>query len=435
MSQTIQPSGKPAPRPKRRPAWRAVVWIVIVLAVAVGLAFLLAKCAGGNQASGGFGGGGGGRRPAVTVGTAKAATADIPITLSALGTVTPEATVQVSPQVSGPLTQMNFREGQLVSRGQLLAQIDPRPFQVAVQQAQGQLTRDQALLANARTDLARYQQLLAQDSIARQQVDTQASLVKQYEGVVVSDRANVSTAQLNLSYTRIVAPVSGRVGLRQIDPGNLVSANSTTPIVVVTQIDPIDVVFSLAEDVIASVTKHPNFGAGLPVTAYDRSGGQMLAQGTLSTIDNLVDTTTGTVKGKARFANPGGSLFPNQFVNVTVLVDTLPKQVVVPTTAVRHGPQGDYVYVLQPGADQIVKMRPVKVGPGTAETVSIAQGLKVGETVITEGGDRLRDGAKVILPGQQPQGGTGGRGGRRGRGGGQGGGNRGGGGGSGGGGG
>ena len=398
MSQFVQPIGKPAPK-SRRPAWRTIIGIVLVLLVAGLLAFALSKCAGGG-APGGAGGAGGGRRGAVTVGVAKATLGDVPITLTALGTVTPEATVQVTSQVSGPLQAVNFREGQLVSKGQLLATIDPRPFQVAVEQAQGQLARDAASLADAELDLKRYHGLLAQDSIARQTVDTQAALVKQDAGTVATDQAAVAQARLNLSYTRILSPVSGRVGLRQVDAGNLVAANSSTPLVVVTQIDPIDVVFAVPEDAIPSISKHPNFGAGLAVSAYDRAGGQVIAQGTLTTIDNVVDTTTGTVKGKASFPNPSGALFPNQFVNVTVLTDTLQKQVIVPTTAVRHGPSGDYVFVLQ--ANNTVKMTTVTVGPGTAETTSIAQGLTAGQTVITDGGDRLRDGAPVTLPGQRP---------------------------------
>jgi multidrug efflux system membrane fusion protein len=198
--------------------------------------------------------------------------------------------------------------------------------------------------------------------------------------------------------------VNGRVGLRQIDPGNQVSANGATPLAVVTQIDPIDVIFAVPEDAIPSIVRHPDFGAGLPVTAFDRTGGAALATGSLATIDNVVDTTTGTVKGKARFPNPSGSLFPNQFVNIDVLVDTLKNQVIVPTTAIRHGPTGDFVWVLQP--DKTVKMRAVKSGPATGETTSITSGLKAGEIVITEGGDRLRDGAPVTLPRQRPAGAT-----------------------------
>jgi multidrug efflux system membrane fusion protein len=242
------------------------------------------------------------------------------------------------------------------------------------------------------------------------------ALVRQDESQVVSDQGNVQSARLNLAYTRIVAPVSGRIGLRQIDPGNEITANESTPFAVVTQMEPITVIFSVPESAIAPIEQHG--GSGLQTTALDRAGGDVIATGTLSTLDNLIDTTTGTVKARSVFHNAGGQLFPNQFVNVTLLVDTLKNQVVVPTTAVRHGPQGDFVWVLQP--DQTVKSRPVKVGPGTAETVSIASGLSLGETVITDGGDRLRDGGKVVLPGQNPVG-PGGPGGWRGRGGGHGG--------------
>jgi multidrug efflux system membrane fusion protein len=273
--------------------------------------------------------------------------------------------------------------------------------------------KDQALLRDAKLDLARYRTLKAEDSIAGQQVDTQAALVQQDEGMVSADHAAVANAQLSLSFTHIVAPVTGRVGLRQIDPGNQITADAATPITVVTEIDPITVVFSLPESAIPAVRQQG--GSGLAVTALDRAGGTVLARGILATLDNVIDTTTGTVKAKARFDNPAGALFPNQFVNVVMLVDTLQNQVVVPTTATRHGPQGDFVWVLQP--DRTVKARPVKVGPGTAETVSIVSGLQAGETVITEGGDRLREGATVILPGQKPAhgGGAGGhvRGGHR----------------------
>ncbi len=412
----------------RRPG-RLWIRIVILLIIAAALAGLLTFCAksaphGGGGAgrpggaaagrrSGGHGGGGGpGGRTPTTVGIAKAVVGAIPVQLSALGTVTPVATVNVNARVSGQLDKVDFKEGQIVRRGQVLAQIDPRPFQVAVQQAQGQLLRDQALLKNAQIDLARYRTLKSEDSIAGQQVDTQAALVAQDEGLVSSDRAAVANAQLNLSFARIVSPIGGRVGLRQIDPGNQITANSTTPVTVVTQLDPITIVFALPEDNIAAV--NARLGSGLTVTALDRAGGTVLAQGVLATLDNVIDTTTGTIKAKARFANPTGALFPNQFVNVVLLVNTLDRQVVVPTTAVRHGPQGDYVWVLQ--ADKTVKARPVKTGPGTAETVSILSGLAAGETVITEGGDRLRDGGTVVLPGGA--GGYGGRGGPGGRGGG-----------------
>jgi multidrug efflux system membrane fusion protein len=346
------------------------------------------------------------------VGVAKTSLGDIPITISALGTVTPVATVQIQARVSGMLERVGFQEGQVVRKGQLLAQIDPRPFQAALDQAEGTLRHDQALLANAKLDLDRYKALVAQDSVARQTYDTQVALVAQDEGTVKTDQAAVQNARLNLGFAHVTSPVSGRVGLRQVDPGNEITANQSTPFTVVTQLDPITVVFSAPESAIGSIARHGP--AGLPVTAYDRAGGAVLGTGKLLALDNLIDPTTGTVKAKASFANAGGALFPNQFVNVSVLADTLRNQVVTPTTAIRHGPQGDFVWVLQP--DRTVKTRAVQVGPGTAELVSIASGLSVGETVITDGGDRLRDGAKVVLPGQA---GTTGAAGQRGYGGGR----------------
>lgn len=399
--------------------------IVVVALVAVAIAVALTYCArsprpgaigpGGAAGQGrghGRGGGGGGPgggtggRPPVTVGVAKVSLGDIPITVSALGTVTPVATVQVQARVSGMLDRVGFKEGQAVRKGQLLAQIDPRPFQAALDQAEGQLRRDEAALANAKLDLQRYATLRTQDSIAQQTYDTQAALVRQDEGAVKSDQGAVASARLNLGFARVTSPVSGRVGLRQVDPGNQITANQSTPFTVVTQLDPITVVFSIPETAIGPIARQG--ASGLPVTAYDRAGGDVLGTGKLLTLDNLIDPTTGTVKAKASFANSAGALFPNQFVDVTVLVDTLHNQAVTPTTAVRHGPQGDFVWVLQ--ADRTAKMRPVQVGPRTAETVSIVSGLAVGETVITDGGDRLREGAKVNLPSQGPTRGQGGHG-------------------------
>ena len=406
----------------RRRGWRLALGIVVVVGIAVAIAMLLTYCARNPQAgasgaagaaagrghgrrgAGAAGGAGGpGGRPPVTVGVAKASLGSIPITVSALGTVTPLATVQVQARVSGELDRIGFKEGQIVRKGQLLALIDPRPFQAALDQAEGQLKHDEALLADAKLDLQRYSALRAQDSISGQTYDTQAALVKQDEGTVATDRGAVANARLNLQYAHVISPVSGRVGLRQVDAGNQITANQTTPFTVVTQLDPITVVFSVPETAIGPIARQG--ASGLPVTVYDRSGGEVLATGKLLTLDNLIDPTTGTVKAKASFANGGGALFPNQFVNVIVLVDTLNNQIVVPTTAVRHGPQADFVWVLQP--DKTVKQRSVKVGPGTSETVSIVSGLNVGETVITDGGDRLRDGAKVILPSQGPGGGYG----------------------------
>jgi multidrug efflux system membrane fusion protein len=355
---------------------------------------------GGGGRGGGFGGfGGGGRRPSTTVGVATAMPSDIPITLDALGTVTPSATVTVTPQVSGVITQILFKEGQTVKKGQALVVIDPRPLQMALLQAQGNETRDEAQLANARLLLARDETLLKEDSIARQDVDTQAALVKQLEGTVMTDKAAVGTAKLNLGYSRVVAPVAGRIGLRAIDLGNFIQAGSSTGLAVITEVTPIDVQFTLPQDTVPSVQAQAARGR-LPVTAYDRTKTVVLDQGTFSTLDNQVDPTTGTVKAKARFPNSQGAMFPSQFVNVRLSLQTLKNVVVVPVTAVRTGPAGDFVWILRP--DKSVTKRMVTRGPGTPTMTSLTQGLQAGEKVITEGGDRLTEGGKVQLPGDRP---------------------------------
>ncbi len=330
----------------------------------------------------------------VTVATA--ANGDMPVVVTALGTVTPLADVTVRTQLSGTLQSVNFQEGQMVKAGDVLAQIDPRPWQISLENAEGQLVRDQALLATARLDLKRYQTLLAQDSIASQQVDTQASLVKQYEGTVKSDQANVDTYKLDLTYARITAPVSGRVGLRQVDPGNYVTPGDTNGIVVLTQLQPISVIFTASESDLPVILRQMRTGAKLPVAAYDRSNTTPLENGQLATLDNQIDTTTGTVKLRANFANPDQMLFPNQFVNARLTVDTIRNAVIVPTAAVLNGSQGQYVYVAKP--DNTVTVRLVKVGPVDGERTSIASGLEAGERVVTDGSDRLREGAKITIP-------------------------------------
>jgi multidrug efflux system membrane fusion protein len=346
------------------------------------------------------------------VGVAKAATADVPVTVSVIGTVQPIVAATVRPQLSGVLFSLHFTEGQMVRKGQLLAQIDPRPYRLALSQAEGTLARDEAQLRAAKVDLARYQTLLKQDSIARQQVDTQAALVGQLNGTVIADRANVGTAKLNLTYTSITAPVSGRAGLRQADIGNFLTPSDANGIVVITETDPIDVSFALPQDRLASVQGKLGKanGEGLAVTARDQAGTAVLAQGHFLTFDNQIDATTGTVKAKARFENSKSKLFPNQFVNVALLVDTLKQAVVVPIGAVRHGAQGDFVFILQP--DKTVKLQVVKTGPADDEKIGILSGVKAGSTVVTEGADSLDDGSKVSLPGDRPTrgGGAGGTG-------------------------
>jgi multidrug efflux system membrane fusion protein len=336
---------------------------------------------------------------------AAATQGEMPVVLTALGTVTPLATVTVLPQLSGVLQDVYFKEGQMVKKGDVLAQIDPRPYEISLRNAEGTLVRDEALLATARLDLKRYQTLLAQDSIASQQVDTQASLVRQYEGTVKSDQANVDSFKLDLVYARITAPVSGRVGLRQVDPGNYVTSGLANGIVVITQLDPISVVFTTSEDNLQQIIEHTRNGESLSATAYDRSNTHPLEVGTLKTMDNQIDTTTGTIKLRAIFENKDNGLFPNQFVNTRLLVDTIKDAVIVPTSAVLNGSMGTFVYVVKP--DNTVTVRQVKVGPVDGERTSIQSGLAVGERVVIDGSDRLREGAKITIPAERPRGASG----------------------------
>lgn len=409
FEQPTPPAPTPAPARRKLSRRASLVGTAIALLLAAGLAWLAwdltrpEQTAGMGAAGRGGGPGGpggpGGRMMATTVGFAVAERADIPVNLEALGTVVPQATVRVRPQVSGVLTQVAFSEGQNVRKGQLLATIDPRPFEMELQQATGQRMRDEAQLAAARVTLARYETLLRQDSIARQEVDTQRATVRQLEAAVVSAKAAEGTARLNLSHTRIVSPIAGRVGLRNVDVGNQVSTGDTNGIVVITKLSPIDVEFAIPQDH-ASWLQH-NAGAFMEVKAYDRTRTTLLDAGTFASLDNQIDTQTGTVRAKARFNNARQQLFPSQFVNVQLQVRTIQDAVVVPVTAVRQGGQGDFVFVLQ--EDRTVKMRAVVRGQPLGDRVQITTGLQAGERVITEGADRLRDGASVILPGDAPR--------------------------------
>jgi multidrug efflux system membrane fusion protein len=332
------------------------------------------------------------------VSVAQASQGDMPVILNELGTATPIATVTVVPNqaVSGYLVDVPFQEGADVEKGQLLAQIDPKPYQATLDQATGTLQRDQNLLAEARMDLARYQKLVQQDSIARQQAEDQAYVVKQNEGTVKLDEAAVETAQLNLSYTRITSPVSGRVGLRLVDAGNYITGSANTGIAVVTTIKPMTVEFTVAQNDLHNVVdRFHAAGNKLPVTAYTSDGSKALATGTLYAIGNQVNTSTGTVMMRATFANDDEALFPNEFVNVQLLVDTLHQAVLVPTTAVLSGAPGNYVYLV--GANDTVSVHPVKIGPSDGKNTVIASGLSAGDTVVTDGTDRLSDGTKVRI--------------------------------------
>jgi multidrug efflux system membrane fusion protein len=345
----------------------------------------------GAKGRGGKGGkdGDGGPIPVVA---GAAQVGDIPIYLSGLGTVVPMRTVTVRSRVDGELLRVNFTEGQYVKEGELLAQVDPRPFQVQLDQAEGQLIKDQALLANARIDLERYRTLFQQDSIASQQVDTQAALVRQYEGAVRTDQAMVDNGRLQLSYARITAPISGRLGLRQTDPGNIVHAADASGVVVITEVQPITVVFTLPQDNLPAVLQRLK-GVKLAVEAWDRGFRTRLASGELLTVDNVIDITTGTVKLKAKFANSDLALFPNQFVNARMLLDTRSGVITIPSAALQRGSQGSFVYVVK--EDNTVSVRPVKLGPADAERVTVESGLAEGERVVTDGMDRLREGARV----------------------------------------
>src|SRR5271165_358305 len=377
-------------RPSRRSPLRWVFWVLLALAIIGAVVWYYPrpesqpKVAGRSQ----FGG-------PVPVGVATVQKGDMPVTLTGLGTVTPLATVTVKTQINGYLTEVAFQEGQMVKKGDFLAQIDPRPYQVALEQAEGQLAKDQALLKNAQLDLVRYNTLVAQNSVATQTRDTQVSLVAQDQAAIKTDQAQVDAQKLNLVYAHIVSPVTGRVGLRQVDAGNYVQTSDANGIVVVTQLQPISVIFTLPEDNLPLVVKQLHAGASLAATAYDRTGTIELGKGHLETVDNQIDATTGTVKLRAIFDNEQEILFPNQFVNVRLLVDTLKDTDIVPSAAIQHGAPGAFVYVVKP--DQTAAVQQVKLGPGDGQHIAVLDGLQPGEKVVVDGSDRLRDGAKVTI--------------------------------------
>lgn len=345
------------------------------------------------------------KKPGIPVVLATAQSTNVPVTLSALGTVTPVYSVTVRTQINGQLFQVFFKEGQMVKAGDLLAQIDPRPYQAQLIQYQGQFARDSALLANARIDLKRYQMLWRQNSVAKQILDTQVALVQQYEGTVQIDQGLIENTKLNLTYCNITAPMDGRIGLRLVSPGNYVQTADTTGIAIINTLNPITVVFSIPEDQVPDVMTQINAGKTLAVEAYDREQIHLLDKGTLLTVDNQIDPTTGTVKLKANFDNAKFMLFPNQFVNIKLLVTTLNNATTIPTAAVQQGAQGTFVYLVKEGNK--VTIKPVMVGMTSNDLTVINSGLMPGEAVVTEGADKLTEGAEIeVADAKQPAAGT-----------------------------
>ncbi len=402
----------------KRTAW-IVAMLAVLTAAGAGGYYYYAGSSGANPAGATAGSGageakkGGGRfggadRPMPVV-AATVRTESMDLRLAALGNVVPRNSVVVRSRVDGPLLRLHFKEGQQIKAGQLLAEIDPLPLQASMAQMTGQFARDEALLANAQIDLERYKGLLATDSIAKQQVDTQQATVRQYQGIVAGNRGQVDAAKLQLSYTRITAPISGQVGLRQVDPGNIIRASDANGLVSITQMDPITVVFAIPEAQVATVIKRMREETSVPVEAWDSTQKIRLGAGKLISTDNQIDASTGTLKLKAEFSNADGLLFPNQFVNVRVLLGQEKDLVVVPVPAVQRGSQGTFAYVVK--ADSTVSMRPVKTGTVDGERIAIASGLVAGERVVIDGADKLREGAKVEVvdrntppPGARPPG-------------------------------
>jgi multidrug efflux system membrane fusion protein len=395
--------------PRRRRGW---VWLV-VLAILAALAywqwprlktFLPAGDSTSQATAKGRGRGRGGAGGTSQVVAARATKGNIKVFVTGLGAVTPIYTVTLNSRVTGELMKVQFKEGQIVQKGDLLLEIDPRPYEVQLEQAEGQLIHDEALLKNANLDLDRYKTLMKQDAIPQQQLDTQLALVTQYEGTIKTDQSQIDSAKLNLVYCKITSPITGRVGLRLVDPGNIVQSTATTGLVVITQIDPISVIFTVGEDQLPPILEKLRSGEGLSVEAWDREQKNKLADGKLETTDNQIDPTTGTLKLRAVFANPEGKLFPNQFVNARLLVQQKPNVTLLPNNAIQRNSQGTYVWLVNP--DRTVNVRSINVGTTEGDQSEIIAGLAPGDEVVTVGVDRLEEGAKVSpeVPGEKPAG-------------------------------
>jgi multidrug efflux system membrane fusion protein len=390
-SKPSTPAGLP-PQKKKHTGW---IWLVVALAMG-GLAYYMYISApapgptSGKKGKGGKGAGGD-----IPVSVAKAHRGNIPVYLDGLGTVSAFYTVLVRSRVDGQLMTIPVNEGDLVQKDQVIAEIDPRPYQVMLDQAEGAMARDQALLANSKVDLDRYQTLLKQDAIPKQQLDTQVALVAQYEGNIKTDQANIENAKLQLVYAKITAPISGRIGLRLVDPGNIVHAADTTGLLLITQLQPIAALFTIPEDSLPQVLKKLRAGATLQVDAYNRDKTEKLGTGRLATIDNMIDPTTGTSKLKAIFDNANNALFPNQFVNIRLLVDTDVNQVIIPENGVNQGADGQFVYTV--GDDAKVKVQPVKVGVIEGNDAQILSGVNDGDSVVVDGAEKLQAGSRVRI--------------------------------------
>jgi membrane fusion protein, multidrug efflux system len=376
----------PAAKPRSRR--RFVVISLLALLIVGGGVWWSRRESAPQQAAGG------GRNAApMSIVPAVVGKGDIGINLNALGTVTSLATVTIRSQISGYLQKVVFKEGDEVKKGDLLAEIDPRPFEATLAQAKGQLARDEAMLKGAQVDLARYQGLAAQNAVPHQTLDTQVALVGQDQGTVEADRATVKSAEVNLQYCRILSPLDGRVGLRQVDQGNYVTPGDTNGLVVITQLKPISVLFTVPEDNLQAISKRLQDGAVLPATAFDRSGTNKIAEGTLQTFDSQIDPTTGTIKLRAQFPNETEALYPNQFVNIQLLLDTHKDVTIMPTAGVQRGVPGTFVYLVN--ADNTVSVRKVTLGVTEGDRVEVTSGLVPGDRIVIDGADKLRDGAKI----------------------------------------